>query len=257
MSLQSAARDNPFEAKKEVEEEWKSQLLTESSKQKSLWASQKADAMVCRFLLLYWKAHRCLERKNMSLFVQNRLMERARRRALGLPKSSQESEPPKRVEELLSSLIQSSSRDQRTEYQEMRKRVFGPDTFWVTEERPSNSFPGAMIFRGSLRGEPGQTVLAVRRALEEAYRGKYVARVFPDVEAMLDAVVSARQTPGPPSYQSQLCIAFEIIPACFAEPRPVSGRQKLVMAGLAMLTVGSSIIYGAGSAVGIVPQVCL
>lgn len=194
-----------------------------------------------------------------ALFSQNRLMERAKRRALGQSdeRAGAQQEAGGRVEQLLASLIQSSGKDARAEFAEMRSRVFGPDTFWVTEQRPSSSFPGAVLFRGRLRADLGQAAELVARQLEEAYRGRYVARIVPDVEAMLDEVFKGRP-PGdgaaPDDARDSLRVAFEIVPAPFASPRPTTGRQRAVAAGLAVLTAGSALVYGAGSALGVTSQ---
>lgn len=186
-------------------------------------------------------------------------MERAKRRALGQSdeRAGARQEAGGRVEQLLASLIQSSGKDARAEFAEMRGRVFGPDTFWVTEQRPSTSFPGAVLFRGRLRADLGQAAELVARQLEEAYRGRYVARIVPDVEAMLDEVFKGQPPedgPAPHSTRDSLRVAFEIVPAPFASPRPTTARQRAVAAGLAVLTAGSALVYGAGSALGVTSQ---
>lgn len=186
-------------------------------------------------------------------------MERAKRRALGQTdeRAGAQQEAGGRVEQLLASLIQSSGKDARAEFAEMRSRVFGPDTFWVTEQRPSTNFLGAVLFRGCLRADLGQAAELVARQLEEAYRGRYVARIVPDVEAMLDEVFKGRPPEdgaAPDDDRDSLRVAFEIVPAPFASPRPTTSRQRAVAAGLAVLTAGSALVYGAGSALGVTSQ---
>ncbi|KAL6776680.1 EGY1 [Auxenochlorella protothecoides x Auxenochlorella symbiontica] len=154
----------------------------------------------------------------------------------------------RQVEKLLNSLIRSKNGIDKDDYSDIKSKVFGPDTFWVTDVLPSSGLEGGVMFRGNLRGKREKVVAEVMQRLHDAYGGKYVLRVILDVEAAF----KADEDKSDRSLDS--FVAFEVLPAAAAVPPPPATWQRWVGVLLVALTAASTLSFGLASSLLFLPK---
>lgn len=137
------------------------------------------------------------------------------------------------LERVLEVMSKSAGGMPTDDVQALRSKVFGWGTFFCTETEPSAELPGAVLFRGNLRG--GKSVAeafeSVRAGTASLFGYKYV--VFVDEEPV--ALLSEPASP-PEGAGGQPRIAFLICPAPLAQPAPTTGTQLALSVVLSLLT---------------------
>eukprot|EP00891_Asterochloris_glomerata_P002358 jgi/Astpho2/2358/e_gw1.00044.126.1_t len=137
------------------------------------------------------------------------------------------------MEGLVNILVPSAGTVSKDDIKLLKEKVFGPSTFWITETKPTDDIlEGGVVVRGNLRA-PREEVL------EQAVEG--VKRVFDgrfEVFMTADPETDEEDTRGGPR------VAFLIMPAIFARPKPTPKWQYIFAAVLVALTLGSGLQLG-------------
>jgi hypothetical protein len=119
--------------------------------------------------------------------------------------------------------------------QALKRSVFGYGTFFCTSTEPSAELPGAVLFRGNLRG--GRSVAdayaAVRDGTDKLFPGKYVVFVDEEPAPLLGSPVEPQ---GEPLEGAPPRIAFLICPSLLVQATPTSGVQQALAVLLGLLT---------------------
>ena len=125
----------------------------------------------------------------------------------------------------------------------MKERVFGAETFWVTEIVQNDDIIGGMLFKGNLRGEVDAVYEKVETEIKRLFPDKYevLAIEEPDAEDFEDLKGRER-------------IAFLLLPAQVAKPPSTTRGQYVVSLLLATIGALSCLQVGIGAELSMVPQ---
>lgn len=175
---------------------------------------------------------------------QGRIVEQARKLSEA-PKDDDstagESAMRKEFENLLSVLTSPRGMDP-SDMQLLKDKVFGPQTFWMTETVPAPGLPEGVVVRGNFRGPREPTFAKICEDVEQLFGDKYIVKLVEerDWEGM-DPGAAPR-------------VVLQILPMEAALPTPVAGWQRGVAVLLLALTVGSSFQLGLAANVGLLPR---
>lgn len=123
----------------------------------------------------------------------------------------------------------------------LKEKVFGPQSFWVTEAVPAFGLEEGLIVRGNFRG-PREAVFAeVCKKVEEIFGGKYIVRLIEEEIQGMDP-------------ESEPRVVFQILPADIATPPATAGWQRGAGFVLLALTLGSALQLGLAANVGLLPK---
>ncbi|CAG9463210.1 unnamed protein product [Pedinophyceae sp. YPF-701] len=122
----------------------------------------------------------------------------------------------------------------REDVKEFKEKVFGPQSFWVTEMRPSEDVVGGWLVRGNLRAPREDVFDAARAGAEKLFGDRYEVLMVADPDAAADDP-DPRGGPRP---------AFILVPSAAVRPESSTGWQVLAAAVLLFLTVGSCFQLG-------------
>ena len=148
------------------------------------------------------------------------------------------------LEKLLESGI--SVKDKKNEdFKVMKERVFGADTFWVTEVLPANDEYGGQRFRGNMRGKnENDSFFEIESRMKELFGDKYTVLMFEEADES-DSLTEMNPKPK---------ICFQVVPAESARP-PKSPSWRPVAGGVLLLfTVATSYVLGISSTISNIPQ---
>lgn len=149
----------------------------------------------------------------------------------------------KSVEKLLQSAAQTEEANEDTKI--IKERVFGADSFWVTDVGPANDAFGGLRFRGNMRVKNEREAFEkVESRIKSLFGEKYEVMMFEEPltpEQMLED--DPKRKP-----------CFQIIPAEMARP-PKSPSWRPVAAGVLFLfTLATTYVLGISANIGNIPQ---
>jgi len=122
----------------------------------------------------------------------------------------------------------------KTDVKFIKDKVFGPNTFFVTDVRPNEALEGGSFFRGNMRTKDKTKVFTeTLEALRAEFGDKYELFMVEDPEAFEEMEFGAEPR-----------IAFLLMPSAVAVPPPVTGWQIAVAVLCAGLTFGSAAQLG-------------
>ncbi len=147
----------------------------------------------------------------------------------------------KEFEQLLSALT--SPRGLSTEeIEEMKTKVFGPQTYFVTEVLPVVEFDQGILVRGNFRGDRTKKYREICDKVAELYGEKYVVRMVEERDLTLE------------SDDGEPRVSLQVIPADAAVKPDAQGWQQALAFVLVGLTLVSSLQLGITSNVGLLPK---
>ena len=114
----------------------------------------------------------------------------------------------------------------RDDCKAIKEKVFGADTFWVTDMVPNDDLIGGMLFKGNLRGDLAEIFPKVDEQVRELFDAKYEILVIEDDDAMDgDFDVASAAAGGRPR------VSFLLLPKAIATP-PTTTRLQWFFAVL-------------------------
>ncbi|CAL8466800.1 g6336 [Coccomyxa elongata] len=171
------------------------------------------------------------------------IAETAKRAASG--SNEKESEALLRVEfERLLQILRPESVMDKEDLQNMKDKVFGPQTFFVTETRLTDDFAvdAGWLIRGNLRAKKEEVLEIVDQGVHKLFGDKYSVLLVEDPDAEEE---DARGGPR---------VAFQIMPRAAVEPAPAPGWQNAAAAVLFLFTIGSCLQLGLAANVSLLPK---
>ena len=128
----------------------------------------------------------------------------------------------------------------------MKEQVFGPQTFWVTEQYMAAGFERGVAFRGNFRGPQEAIFEQIQQQIEGLFKEKYIVRLAEQTDQSMDSLsASGEITP---------FIVIQVIPSETALPTPTSTWQRGLAVVLLALTLGASLQLGLAANVGLLPK---
>ncbi|CAK0755578.1 hypothetical protein CVIRNUC_002385 [Coccomyxa viridis] len=146
-------------------------------------------------------------------------------------------------EKLLHILRPESSMD-KADLQLLKDKVFGPQTFFVTESRLTDDFsPDAgWLIRGNLRAKREEVLGLVSKGLEKHFGDKYKVLMREDPEA------EEQDARGGPR------IAFEVMPTAVVQSPEPPGWQRIAAGALLLFTAATTLQIGLAANVSRLPK---
>lgn len=148
----------------------------------------------------------------------------------------------KEFEQLLSALTSPRGLSAE-EIEEMKTKVFGPTTYFVTEVLPVVEFDQGILVRGNFRGEREKKYREICEKVKELYGEKYVVRMVEE----RDLVMSEDE-------ETEMRVSLQVIPTEAAMKPDAQGWQRALAFVLVGLTLVSSFQLGITSNVGLLPK---
>lgn len=127
----------------------------------------------------------------------------------------------------------------------LKESVFGPQTFWVTEQLMAAGFERGVAFKGNFRGPQEAIFEKICKQIDDLFEGKYVVRLAEQTDQLDSASLSEEITP---------FIVIQVIPKDVALPKPTATWQRGAAVVLLALTLGSSLQLGLAANVGLLPK---
>lgn len=123
----------------------------------------------------------------------------------------------------------------------LKDKVFGAQTFWMTETAPIPGISEGIIVRGNFRGPREEKFAEICARIEELFGDKYTARL-----------VEERDVEGS-GFGGEPRVVIQILPTVVVIPPSAAGWQKGAAFFLFALTLGSSIQLGLAANIGLLP----
>jgi len=147
----------------------------------------------------------------------------------------------KEFEQLLSALTSPRGLSSE-EIEEMKKKVFGPQTYFVTEVLPVVEFEQGILVRGNFRGDRTKKYHEICDKVAELYGEKYIVRMVEERDLTLE------------SEDGEPRVSLQVIPVDAAMKPDAQGWQRALAFVLVGLTLVSSLQLGVTSNVGLLPK---
>lgn len=147
----------------------------------------------------------------------------------------------KEFEQLLSALTSPRGLSGE-EIDEMKNKVFGPQTYFVTEVLPVVEFEQGILVRGNFRGDRTKKYREICDKVAQLYGEKYIVRMVEERDLTLD------------SEDGEPRVSLQVIPADAAMKPDAQGWQRALAFVLVGLTLVSSLQLGVTSNVGLLPR---
>eukprot|EP00212_Chloropicon_laureae_P008502 CAMPEP_0197490336 /NCGR_PEP_ID=MMETSP1311-20131121/4907_1 /TAXON_ID=464262 /ORGANISM="Genus nov. species nov., Strain RCC856" /LENGTH=668 /DNA_ID=CAMNT_0043034839 /DNA_START=116 /DNA_END=2122 /DNA_ORIENTATION=+ len=127
----------------------------------------------------------------------------------------------------------------------IKERVFGAETFWVTEIVANDDIIGGMLFKGNLRGEVEEVFTKVEAEIKKLFPERYEVVVIedPDAEDYEDVNLRGRER-----------ICFLLLPKQAATPPKTTATQIALSVLLGGIGVLSCLQVGVGAELFMVPK---
>jgi membrane-associated protease RseP (regulator of RpoE activity) len=124
--------------------------------------------------------------------------------------------------------------------------VFGYGTFWVTGTEPSAELPGAVLFRGNLRGGKDATTAynIVREGTQRLFGTEKYALFVEEEPPPLLGSLEGGPPPSATGEEEPARIAFLLAPTALVTPPPTSGLQLGLAGLLVLLSLGACLELG-------------
>ena len=148
----------------------------------------------------------------------------------------------KEFEQLLSALTSPRGLSSE-EIDEMKAKVFGPQTYFVTEVLPVVEFDQGILVRGNFRGDRTKKYREICEKIEALYGDRYVVRMVEERDLMDDDVG-----------EDGARVSLQVIPKEAAMKPEAQGWQRALAFVLVGLTLVSSFQLGITSNVGLLPR---
>ncbi|EIE26496.1 hypothetical protein COCSUDRAFT_46110 [Coccomyxa subellipsoidea C-169] len=161
------------------------------------------------------------------------IAETAKRAASGTDEKESEAMLRTEFEKLLQILRPESVMD-KEDLQQMKDKVFGPMTFFVTETRLTDDFAvdAGWLIRGNLRAKKEEVLGIVDKGIHELFGDKYSVLLVEDPDAEEeDARGGAR-------------VAFQVMPTAAVEPAPAPAWQSYAAAVLFLFSAATCLQLG-------------
>ena len=124
----------------------------------------------------------------------------------------------------------------------LKDKVFGPNTFWVTESDPVPGIEDSLLVRGNFRGPQERIFEEICEGVRELFGDRYLVKLVEEREwEGMDPMAEPRYV-------------FQILPTEAALPVPTAGWQRGVAAVALALTLGSALQLGLAANVGLLPK---
>lgn len=149
----------------------------------------------------------------------------------------------KEFEQLLSALTSPRGLSSE-EIDEMKAKVFGPQTYFVTEVLPVVEFDQGILVRGNFRGDRTKKYREICEKIEALYGDTYVVRMVEERDLMDDDVAGG----------DGVRVSLQVIPKEAAMKPEAQGWQRALAFVLVGLTLVSSFQLGITSNVGLLPR---
>jgi membrane-associated protease RseP (regulator of RpoE activity) len=125
---------------------------------------------------------------------------------------------------------------------EFKDKVFGPNTFWVTETDAVPGIEDSLVVRGNFRGPKEKVFAEICEGVQKLHGDKYIVRLVEEREwEGMDPMSEPR-------------IILQIIPMEYAMPPPTAGWQRGAAAVTLALTLASALQLGLAANVGLLPK---
>lgn len=125
---------------------------------------------------------------------------------------------------------------------EFKDKVFGPNTFWVTETDAVPGIEDSLVARGNFRGPKEKVFAEICESVEKLHGDKYIVKLVEEREwEGMDPMSEPR-------------IALQIVPTEAAMPPPTAGWQRGAAAVTLALTFASALQLGLAANVGLLPK---
>ena len=162
----------------------------------------------------------------------------------GGEKSSEES-LRKEFEKLVDLLKPEELEEQvsREDCKAIKDKVFGAETFWVTETVPNDDIIGGMLFKGNLRGEVDEVYTKVEEKIKSLFPDKYEVLVIEDPDADTFEDIKGREK-----------VCFLLLPAQAAIPPETTKTQIALSILLGGIGILSCLQVGIGAELFMVPK---
>merc|ERR1711977_196854 len=162
----------------------------------------------------------------------------------GGEKSSEES-LRKEFEKLVDLLKPEELEEQvsREDCKAIKDKVFGAETFWVTETVPNDDIIGGMLFKGNLRGEVDEVYTKVEEKIKSLFPDKYEVLVIEDPDADTFEDIKGREK-----------VCFLLLPAQAAIPPETTKTQIALSTLLGGIGILSCLQVGIGAELFMVPK---
>lgn len=128
----------------------------------------------------------------------------------------------------------------------IKEKVFGAESFWVTETVANDDVIGGMLFKGNLRGEVESVYNKVEQEIKKLFPDKYEVLIIEDPDAEMEfdnAGVKGREK-----------VCFLLLPAQQAIPPQSTRGQVAISVLLGLLSALSCMQVGVGAELFMIPK---
>lgn len=147
----------------------------------------------------------------------------------------------KEFENLLSVLTSPQGMSQES-VKELKDKVFGPNTFWVTETDAVPGVEDSLLVRGNFRGPKEKVFAEICDGVASLFGDKYIVKLVEEREwEGMDPLAEPR-------------VVLQIVPTEAGVPPPTATWQRWVALVAVALTLGSSVQLGLAANVGLLPK---